>query len=54
MRLPYLAVVGEREAEQRGAAVRSRDEDKDLGFMPVATFIERIRAEGMPPSRRNH
>jgi threonyl-tRNA synthetase len=53
MRLPYLAVVGPREAEQRGASIRSRDEDKDLGFMAVDAVIERIRAEGMPPSRRN-
>jgi threonyl-tRNA synthetase len=53
MRLPYLAVVGQREAEQRGASIRSRDEDKDLGFMAVDAVIERIRAEGMPPSRRN-
>src|SRR5205085_1880955 len=52
MRLPYLAVVGQREAEQRGVALRSRDEDKDLGFMPLDAVIERIRVEGMPPSRR--
>jgi threonyl-tRNA synthetase len=53
MRVPYLAVVGEREAEQRGAAVRSRDENKDLGFIALDALIDRIRAEGMPPSRRN-
>jgi threonyl-tRNA synthetase len=52
MRLPYLAVIGQREAEQRGAALRSRDEDKDLGFLSVEALIERIRAEGIPPSRR--
>ena len=45
-------VVGQREAEQRGVSLRSRDEDKDLGFMPLDALIERIRAEGMPPSRR--
>jgi threonyl-tRNA synthetase len=53
MRLPYLAVVGEREAEQRGAAVRSRDENKDLGFIAVDALIARIKAEGVPPSQRN-
>jgi threonyl-tRNA synthetase len=53
MRLPYLAVVGQREAEQRGVSLRSRDEDKDLGFVALDALIERIRAEGMPPSRRN-
>jgi threonyl-tRNA synthetase len=53
MRLPYLAVVGQREAEQRGVSLRSRDEDKDLGFVSLDGVIERIRGEGMPPSRRN-
>jgi threonyl-tRNA synthetase len=53
MRLPYQAVVGQREAEQRGVSLRSRDEDKDLGFVALDVLTERIRAEGMPPSRRN-
>jgi threonyl-tRNA synthetase len=53
MRLPYLAVVGQREAEQRGVSLRSRDEDKDLGFVSLDGVIERIRGEGVPPSRRN-
>ena len=52
MRTPYLAVVGPKEAEQGGASLRSRDEDKDLGFMPTAAVIARISAEGVPPSRR--
>ncbi len=52
MRLPYLAVVGQREAEQRGVSLRSRDEDRDIGFVALHALIERIRAEGMPPSRR--
>jgi threonyl-tRNA synthetase len=52
MRLPYLAVVGPKEAEQRGVSVRSRDEGKDLGFMPLDELITRIQAEGVPPSRR--
>jgi threonyl-tRNA synthetase len=52
MRLPYLAVVGQREAEQRGAALRSRDEDRDLGFMSAEAVIEKLRAEAIPPSRR--
>ncbi len=52
MRLPYLAVLGQREAEQRGASVRSRDEDRDLGFMPLDALIARIRAEALPLSRR--
>lgn len=52
MRMPYLAVVGAREAEQGGGALRSRDEDKDLGFMTTAQIIERVRSESLPPSRR--
>jgi threonyl-tRNA synthetase len=52
MRLPYLAVVGQREADERGAALRSRDEDRDLGFMTADAVIEKLRAEAVPPSRR--
>jgi threonyl-tRNA synthetase len=52
MRMPYLAVVGAREAEQGGGALRSRDEDKDLGFMTTAQIIERVQSESLPPSRR--
>jgi threonyl-tRNA synthetase len=52
MRLPYLAVLGPREAEQRGVSLRSRDEDRDLGFVTLEGVIERIRLEGLPPSRR--
>jgi threonyl-tRNA synthetase len=50
--MPYLAVVGAREAEQGGGALRSRDEDKDLGFMTTAQIIERVLSESLPPSRR--
>ncbi len=52
MRVPYLAVVGPREAESASVSVRSRDEDRDLGSMPLADLIARVRAEGVPPSRR--
>jgi len=52
MRMPYLAVVGAREAEQGGGSVRSRDEDKDLGFMTTEQIIERVKSESLPPSRR--
>jgi threonyl-tRNA synthetase len=52
MRTPYLAVVGPKEAEQGGASLRSRDEDKDLGFLSTEAVIARISAEGIPPSRR--
>ena len=52
MRIPYLAVVGTREAESRTLSVRSRDEDRDLGALPLADVIARVRAESVPPSRR--
>ncbi len=53
MRHPYLGVVGEKEVDGRGVAVRSRDEDKDLGFMTLDAFIEKMRPEGLPPSARS-
>lgn len=43
-RVPYLLVVGDREAESNSVAVRTRG-GKDLGAMPVETFIERLKAE---------
>jgi threonyl-tRNA synthetase len=52
MRYPYLAVVGAKEEEGRGLSVRSRDLGAELGFVTLDQMIERIRAEGIPPSRR--
>ncbi len=53
MRYPYLAVVGAKEEEQRGLSVRSRDLGEELGFLTLDQMIERIRTEGIPPSRRS-
>ena len=53
MRLPYLAVVGPKEAEGRGVSVRSRDEGKDRGYMSLDDLLARIVAEAVPPSRRS-
>ncbi len=52
MRLPYLAVVGLKEAEQRGLSIRSRDENKELGFLTLDDFIARVRTESLPSSLR--
>ncbi len=52
MRVPYIGVVGLKEAEGHGLSLRSRDEDKDLGFLPLADIIARLGAEALPPSRR--
>ncbi|MDP6437080.1 MAG: threonine--tRNA ligase [Gammaproteobacteria bacterium] len=43
-RIPYLLVVGDREAESNCVAVRTRD-GKDLGSLPLAEFAERLEAE---------
>jgi threonyl-tRNA synthetase len=41
---PYMLVVGDREEEAGGVAVRSRA-DGDLGAMPLGEFAGRVRAE---------
>jgi threonyl-tRNA synthetase len=48
-RVPYVAVVGEKEAADRKVAPRSRDLDKDLGAMPLEEFAARLQAEAVPP-----
>ncbi len=53
LRLPYLAVLGQKEADGRGASVRCRDENKELGFLTLDELISRVRGEGIPPSLRS-
>jgi threonyl-tRNA synthetase len=43
-KIPYMLVVGEREAAEGKVAVRLRS-GKDLGAMPLETFIARIKKE---------
>jgi threonyl-tRNA synthetase len=43
-KIPYMLVVGEREAQEGKVAVRLRS-GKDLGPMPLETFISRIKKE---------
>ena len=43
-KIPYMLVVGEREAAEGKVAVRLRS-GKDLGPMPLETFISRIKQE---------
>ena len=43
-KIPYMLVVGEREAAEGKVAVRLRS-GKDLGPMPLETFIKRIKGE---------
>ncbi len=49
-RIPYLLIVGPREAQNGQVAVRSR-EAGDLGAMPVAALQERLRSETAEPER---
>ena len=43
-KMPYLLVAGEREMQTGQVAVRTR-KGEDLGSMPIAAFIERLKAE---------
>ena len=49
-KIPYMLVVGEREAQENTVAVRLRS-GKDLGAMSLETFIARIKSEA--ESRRD-
>ena len=43
-KVPYMLVVGDKEAEANAVAVRLRDET-NLGAMPVEDLLERMRVE---------
>jgi threonyl-tRNA synthetase len=45
MKVPYMAVIGKREAESGTVAVRTRGAGKKQDVMPVADFIQRVRGE---------
>ena len=45
MKVPYMAVVGKREAEAGTLAVRARGAGKKQEIIPVAEFIERVKRE---------
>ena len=44
-KVPYMAVIGQREAESDGLALRVRGAGKKQEILPVAAFLERIGAE---------
>ncbi|MBX2813211.1 MAG: threonine--tRNA ligase [Myxococcales bacterium] len=48
-KIPYLLVVGEKEAGAKEVNVRSR-ETGELGAFSVPAFLERIEAEKLPPT----
>ena len=43
-KVPYMAIVGEKEQESGGVSPRSREEG-DLGSMPIADFVARLTSE---------
>ena len=45
MKVPYMAVVGKREAEGGTVAVRARGAGKKQEIVPVGEFVERVRRE---------
>ena len=44
MRIPYLLIVGEKEAENGAVSVRSQTEG-ELGSMPLTDFMARVKGE---------
>ena len=51
MKVPYMAIVGEKELEQNTVSIRARDSG-DLGSMPLADFVSRLVTESKPPLGR--
>jgi threonyl-tRNA synthetase len=49
-KLPYQAVIGEKEVAAGAVSVRARG-NVDLGQMPLAQFVERLLADGGAPDR---
>ncbi|MDP1663284.1 MAG: threonine--tRNA ligase, partial [Phycisphaerales bacterium] len=45
LKIPYMLVVGPRDAEQNAVSVRVRGMEKDAGSMPLAAFVDGIKAE---------
>jgi threonyl-tRNA synthetase len=43
-KVPYLLVVGDREKDAGAVAVRTRA-GEDLGSMPIADFVQRLKSE---------
>jgi len=44
-KVPYMAIVGPRDADQNAVSVRVRGIEKDLGAMPLESFVERVKEE---------
>ena len=44
-RVPYMLILGQRDVEAKTVSVRLREGGADLGAMPLAQFIDRVRGE---------
>ncbi|CAG1004326.1 threonyl-tRNA synthetase [Phycisphaerales bacterium] len=44
-KIPYMLIVGPRDAEADNVSVRARGAEKDLGAMPLAKFVDGVAAE---------
>jgi threonyl-tRNA synthetase len=44
-KIPYMAIVGPRDAEAGTVSVRVRGTEKDLGAMPLDAFVAQLREE---------
>jgi len=47
-KIPYMLVIGDREAQEGAVSVR-RHREGDEGSLPVAEVVERLAREGQPP-----
>jgi len=48
LRIPYIAVIGDKEVASRSLSIRSRQEG-ELGALPLDAFVTRLVAEASPP-----
>jgi threonyl-tRNA synthetase len=50
MRVPYILVVGDKEAESDTVSPRSRDLNKNLDAITVDAFADKLMSESQPPA----
>ena len=52
MRIPYRAVIGEKEVEARGLSISVRDDQSELGLLSLDEVIAKLESESKAPSFR--
>ncbi len=50
LRVPFIGVLGEQEAQGGGLSLRRREEGKDLGLLPWDTVVSTLQSALAPPS----